>query len=94
MIKTIIAASAFAGLAMLSFGAEAMPADTGSNDAGIVLVSGGCGPDGHRGPYGGCQPNARPYFAPRPRYEPRPYFAPRPRCFIRPTPYGPQRVCR
>ena len=24
---------------------------------GIIEVSGGCGPYGHRGPYGGCRPN-------------------------------------
>jgi hypothetical protein len=34
----------------------AMPADQGvSPSAPVVLVYGGCGPYGHRGPYGGCR---------------------------------------
>lgn len=60
-----------------------------------------CGPYGCRyvpGPYYGRPRYARPYYAPRRYYAPRPYYAARPyygrRCWVRPTPYGPQRVCR
>jgi len=33
----------------------AMPVPSSSLDAPIVQVYGGCGPYGHRGPYGGCR---------------------------------------
>ena len=52
------AAAAAAFVAVASLGAQALPvsAPTGGS-AAIVLVSGGCGPAFHRGPFGGCQPN-------------------------------------
>ena len=58
MSKNWIAAGAL-GLALgLMVGmptAQAMPVgDVGSGDAHVILVYGGCGPYGHRGPYGGC----------------------------------------
>ena len=92
MLKTFLAAAAFAGMAfMAAGGAQAMPADIGvaNSDASIILVSGGCGPFAHRDFYGRCVGNfvrPRPYFAPRPIY--------RPRCWIQQTYYGPRRVCR
>jgi hypothetical protein len=51
--------------------------------APITDVAQGCGPGYSRGPYGRCRPN----------YGPRRGFYER-RCFVRPTPYGPRRVCR
>ncbi|WP_246725266.1 hypothetical protein [Beijerinckia sp. L45] len=65
--------------------ANAMPLNvvTGADAAPeLILVAGGCGPGAHRGPYGGCRPNG--FF--------RPHFVRQ--CFVRPTPYGPRRVCR
>jgi hypothetical protein len=58
----MLAASAFAiGLGLMGMSAsQAMPlasfgqAPAASND--IIPVAGGCGPGGHRGPYGGCRP--------------------------------------
>ncbi len=61
----------------------AMPAQatTASSDL-VTQVWGGCGPYGHRGPWGGCRGGGqwgggyyrpyRPYYAPRPLY--RPYY--------------------
>ena len=57
-----LAASAVAlGLSLAAMTAsQAMPlvpvqgAQASSGE--IILVSGGCGPYGHRGPYGGCRP--------------------------------------
>ena len=46
-------------------------------DGAIVAVRDGCGPGGHRTPYGRCVPN---YY--------RPYYAPPPRPFYRPCPPG------
>ena len=45
--------------------AQAMPlVQAGPLDSGITQVSGGCGPGGHRTPYGRCVPNfyGRPIF--------------------------------
>jgi hypothetical protein len=57
MLKNWIAASAFATAFCLTAGmpnAQAMPmGNAGSRDAQVILVSGGCGPYWHRGPYGG-----------------------------------------
>jgi hypothetical protein len=47
-----------AGLALLTTGAQAMPlaAIDASNGAVIIQVAQGCGPGGHRGPFGHCRP--------------------------------------
>ena len=47
-----------AGLALLTTGAQAMPlaAIDASNAAVIIQVAQGCGPGGHRGPFGHCRP--------------------------------------
>jgi hypothetical protein len=47
-----------AGLAFLTTGAQAMPlaATDTSNGAVIIQVAQGCGPGGHRGPFGHCRP--------------------------------------
>jgi hypothetical protein len=50
--------------------------------AAVETVAFGCGPGWAPGPYGRC----RPIYG-RPRVS-------GPRCFVRPTPYGPRRVCR
>jgi hypothetical protein len=60
------------------------PAASLSDASTVTLARDGCGPYGHRSNYGYCKPNGGPVYAPR-------YV---PRCFIRPTPYGPRRICR
>ena len=63
MLKNWIAASAFATAFCLMAGmpnAQAMPmGNAGNGDAQVILVSGGCGPYWHRGPYGGCRPGGQ-----------------------------------
>jgi hypothetical protein len=63
MLKNLIVAGAFAGALGLMAGtptAQAMPVgNVGNGDAQLILVSGGCGPYWHRGPYGGCQPGGQ-----------------------------------
>ncbi|SEC10815.1 hypothetical protein SAMN05519104_0768 [Rhizobiales bacterium GAS188] len=57
MLRGLVPVAAAAALIFGASGAKAMPianAD-GYADPGIVLVYGGCGPYGHRGPYGGCR---------------------------------------
>lgn len=74
------------GLGSAAQAAPAVPA-SGLGGSGLIeQVAQGCGPGFFRGPRGFCRPM-------RGGYGPRPYFAPR-RCFVRPTPYGPRRVCR
>lgn len=56
LLKT--AAAAVLATAMVT-SVQAMPMATqhdASVDAPVTLVSGGCGPYAHRGPYGGCRP--------------------------------------
>ena len=62
-MKTTILAAAAAS-ALLFVGVDAASAMTAgaiplADDAqpSVTLVSGGCGPAFHRGPYGGCRPN-------------------------------------
>ncbi len=60
MRTTMLATFAAAVLmAPLSAGAQtARPLPLASTDVpGLTLVSGGCGPAFHRGPFGGCRPN-------------------------------------
>ena len=63
MLKNWIAASAFAAAFCLMAGmpnAQAMPmGNAGNGAAQVILVSGGCGPYWHRGPYGGCRPGGQ-----------------------------------
>jgi hypothetical protein len=59
MLKSWLVAGALGLMAGMP-NAQAMPiGDPGSGDAHVVLVSGGCGPYWHRGPYGGCQPGGQ-----------------------------------
>jgi hypothetical protein len=57
----LLVASAFAiGLGLAGITAsQAMPlapVTDQATSAGIIRVADGCGPDWHRGPYGGCRP--------------------------------------
>jgi hypothetical protein len=53
-IKLIVALALAAGLAFPAEAAMPVPSPQGV-DASVVQVFGGCGPYGHRGPYGGCR---------------------------------------
>ncbi len=90
MRKTIKLAVAAAFItAALPLSAEAFPissAPAAANDAGVTLVSGGCGPGFHRGPFLGCRPN-RPFVRPFVR----PIYRPVCRTVLFPVPH---RVCR
>ncbi len=88
-----LAAGAAMLLGLATAGAEALPLAPASDLSAapaVTLVSGGCGPFSHRGPFGGCRPGGgygRPGFYGHPGFYGR-------RCFIRPTPFGPRRICR
>jgi hypothetical protein len=59
MLKNWLVAGALGLMAGMP-NAQAMPiGEVGSGDAHVILVSGGCGPYWHRGPYGGCQPGGQ-----------------------------------
>ena len=80
------AALALGSLGAVS-GAQAAPLGVGAapalaGGALVEQVAQGCGPGWARGPYGRC----------RPSYGPRPFYGRR--CFLRPTPFGPRRICR
>lgn len=71
-------------VALTAFNAQALPsAPQGPLNASsdVIQVAGGCGVGWHRGPRGGCRPNAV-------------VVVPGPRCVVRATPRGPVRVCR
>ena len=90
-LKAIGAAALIVGGLGAFSSANAAPAapQAGLTADGLVThVAQGCGPGFHRGPGGFCRPN----FGPRPGFRPRPFYGPR--CFVRPTPWGPRRVCR
>ena len=57
-MRNLVAAAVSAGLGFCTVSAFAvpiaMPAPTG--DASIIQIAQGCGPGGHRGPYGACRP--------------------------------------
>jgi hypothetical protein len=85
-VRTLLAGCAFAVLGFAATPASAMPfpplADAPS---ALTLVRQGCGFGFHRGPWGGCRPNAGVYYA-------RPYPGPYrwgPHCWWR----GGVRVC-
>lgn len=94
----LLAAMAGAALFLASAGAQAMPvapADAISADPAISHVAQGCGPGMARGPAGFCRPmgGGMGYGRGRGMGYGRSDFGPR-RCFVRPTPFGPRRVCR
>ncbi len=65
---TFAAVAAGCALAMGS-SANAMPVPpVGQGSSGITRVEGGCGPGGHRTPYGNCVPNGYGYGYGRPVY--------------------------
>ena len=76
MRQVLIAAATAAALTLSIGAAQAFPiAPAASVQAGpeVTLVSGGCGPYRHRGPYGGCRPGGggfigRPFGYGGPRY--------------------------
>ncbi len=76
------------GLAAAASAAPAGPATAaGIAGGGLVEhVAQGCGPGFFRGPRGFCRPMGGGGYGPRPFYGRR--------CFVRPTPFGPRRVCR
>ena len=58
----VLATTVLAGAALLGFGfeAQAMPvADGLGANPQVIQVFGGCGPYGHRGPWGGCRPGGQ-----------------------------------
>jgi hypothetical protein len=81
----LIRLAAVAALALVSAGimndAAALPGTAVRIESPPVvsLIAGGCGFGWHRGPWGGCRRNWGPVGR---------------RCWFRPTPFGPQRVCR
>lgn len=90
MRSFILALAAGASLACATVGADAMPAGAiaGASEApAVTLVSGGCGPYRHRGPYGACVPNGAYYRPAYGYYGPR-YYRPYARCGIRVGPIG------
>ena len=97
-----VAAGAAMLLGLASVSAEALPLAPASGLSAapaVTLVSGGCGPFAHRNPFGECRPGGGfggpGYGGPgygRPRYGDEGDYGRR--CFIRPTPFGPRRICR
>lgn len=88
--RTLLGLAAALTLGGLGAGSNAQAAPLGlgsasglADQAPIETVAQGCGPGWARGPYGRCRPFAGP---------PRGFYGRR--CFLRPTPYGPRRVCR
>ncbi len=81
----------FAAGTALSLGAaqvQAMPAISAAPSAGnveITPVAEGCGPGYHRNFRGFCVPGG---------FYGRPFVYGGPRCFVRPTVFGPRRICR
>ena len=92
-MNRMLGLSALTGAMLFASGAFAFPAGPMSGggiafDNGLVThVAQGCGPGGWRGPYGGCR-YGRPVYGRPPGWAYRPV-----RCWIRPTPWGPRRVC-
>ena len=75
---------AFGGaVALTAFSAQALPSASQDSlvSSDVIQVAGGCGRGFHRGPRGGCRPNAV-------------VVVPGRRCAVRATPRGPVRVCR
>ncbi|NPU65929.1 MULTISPECIES: GCG_CRPN prefix-to-repeats domain-containing protein [Bradyrhizobium] len=69
-----------------------LPGQPSAPEINVESVAGGCGPGWFRDRFGRCRPAPRVY-APGYGYGPGYVYAPR-TCFIRPTPWGPRRVCR
>ena len=62
LVKSAAAAVLAGAMAISAAPAEALPAGIqalplASGQPEVTLVSGGCGPYRHRGPFGGCRPN-------------------------------------
>ncbi|SEC31172.1 hypothetical protein SAMN05444161_0895 [Rhizobiales bacterium GAS191] len=99
----LLAAAVSLSAALAPIDAQAFsvsPSNSGYQSPNITLVAGGCGYGYHPGPYGGCRPNGPGWGGPRPGWVgPGPVVMPGygygygRRCWMRPTPYGPRRVC-
>ena len=62
MLKALLPLATGAALMFAVSGAQAMPSADhapGYSSPEITLVSGGCGPYRHRGPWGGCRPGGQ-----------------------------------
>jgi hypothetical protein len=58
MRRLVLAATVAIAASAVGLSAQAMPAlQVAPQDGPIVQVVGGCGPNGHRNPYGQCVPN-------------------------------------
>ena len=56
-MKTLIAIAVIAGAGVFAAASShAMPIAPAVEDAVVIKVIEGCGPEGHRGPYGHCRP--------------------------------------
>jgi hypothetical protein len=75
-MKTLVATIGLAVALLAGVAAQAMPLAPLNQDqaGGVTKVYGGCGPGGHRGPYGAC----RPLFSCPPGWHSGPYGR---RCF-------------
>jgi len=72
-----------------------LPAQPSAQDVNVERVAGGCGPGWFRDGYGRCRPAPRAYApAYGYGYGPGVGYGYARTCFVRPTPWGPRRVCR
>ncbi|WP_257166900.1 GCG_CRPN prefix-to-repeats domain-containing protein [Bradyrhizobium sp. SRS-191] len=65
-----------------------LPSQPAAPDSNVERVAGGCGPGWFPDRWGRCRPAPRAYYGYGGGYG---YG---PRCWVRPTPWGPRRVCR
>jgi hypothetical protein len=84
MSRLIMTAAVIATIALTVSSAQAFPvaALLVESSGNIIQVRGACGLGWHRGPWGGCRRNGV-------RVGSYAYA----RCWLRPTPWGPERVC-
>lgn len=93
-MRHLLASAVLAATVMVAGSAAqafTLPAPPASPDSNIERVAGGCGPGWFRDVYGNCRPGGPPRY-----YRPYGYgggYGYGPRCWVRPTPWGPRRVC-
>ena len=63
VLASIFAATLFGALPAEAQTAQPLSLSDGDQPA-LLLVSGGCGPAFHRGPFGGCRPNFGGFYRP------------------------------
>lgn len=95
MKTLVLAALAGATLSFASASAHASPIASGAISPNPLVgqVAQGCGPGMFRGPAGYCRPMGGGGYGRGGMGYGGPGYGPR-RCFVRPTPYGPRRICR